>query len=156
MTFAWKKYATAFVLIAITLSVCTYSQVKFETSVKTYMTQLDKSEKDSYIEYVNFKNKFKRQSTSSIYPKTFQPQDPNYMSGIFEFNIVYFALGGLVTVLCIVYCILRFVFLKCVGPISLKQVNKNYKIISWIILIGAVISFIVISIVLMVPSISLG
>lgn len=130
---------------------------EFKTIYKTYTSRLTKEEVESYMDEVSYKNSFIREeAVLSNLPKSFQPQDSKYLDGIIKFNIIFFIFGGIILALVIGYCILRFCFKKCLGPLSLRQVDKAYKTVTWIIVGASIIAFVVIYLNLIIPSLLLG
>lgn len=141
------------VLLCTKLSV----QSDFKIQENKYTSELTRSEVENYQDWIDFKNSFLRsESILNELPKSFQPQSNEYYEGILKFDLIFIILGGIISFLFLLYLILRVGFNKCVGPISIKQINKGYKIITWIILVGSLISFVAIYSFIIIPSISLG
>lgn len=129
----------------------------FKIEKKKYTTLLSDAEVSEYESWIDFKNGFIRsESILNDLPKSFQPQSKEYFDGIIQFDIVFLIFGGLITFLILIYLVLRVGFSKCIGPLSIKQINKGYKISTWILIIASLIAFCIVYGFIIIPSIGLG
>jgi hypothetical protein len=151
---------TVRLIMLITLAISSLTVFKssdFEIESKEYTTYLTDSEVKNYESWIDFKNSFVRsESILNELPKSFQPQSNEYYTGLLKFDLIFFILGGVVTFLLLLYVILRVGFGKCIGPLSIKHINKGYKISTWILITGSLISFCIVYGFIIIPSINLG
>ena len=152
-----KKLVFLFTFFTIVLLIRNINSSEFSIEQTTYTTKLTATEVKEYEEWIEFKNSFKRKDGFlDTLPRTFQPQTDEYYEGLFKFNIIFLILGGVLTLIVISYCILRIGFRKCIGPLSMKNINKGYKVSTWILIVLSLIAFTVIYLVIIIPSFNLG
>jgi len=156
-----NKSLLLFVLALILLNnfntVKNTNKIDFTITEKEYITKLTPNEVKGYEEQIDFKNKFVRsENLLSSMNSSFQPQSEEYRKSLVNFSLIFVIIGGVITGILLIYLVLRIGFKKCIGPLSLKQINKGYKVSTWILVFGSLIAFIIINGFIVIPSISLG
>jgi hypothetical protein len=87
---------------------------------------------------------------------SFQPQSEKYRQSLVNFSLIFVIIGGVITGIMLIYLVLRIGFKKCIGPLSLKQITKGYKVSTWILVFGSLIVFVIINGFIVIPGFSLG
>lgn len=118
-----------------------------ESSESAFESKISQEEREAYEEIIKLKRSFS--STMSYIPQNFTPEKPKYWEEL-DYLLIVFVIIALFPFLFICfYLLMRFVFKKCTGPRKLKQVTKNYRNITWFIMIAFTItSLILFSIIL--------
>lgn len=81
---------------------------------------------------LRMKNSFAAQI--GLPPKTFRPEDLDYLTKVARIAIAFTIASFIILALIIAFCILRFGFKKCMGPIKMSQVTRSYRNITWIVM----------------------
>lgn len=149
-------------LIMITIIMIFATKIKsntpsFEVKVNVHESLLTESEIRDYSEWIKFKDIFLLEDRKLLdLPKDFRPDLEGYEQSIFRFNVIFFVFGGISTLVVLLYILLRIGYNKCVGPMTVKQVTKTYKMGTWLLLGFSLISFFTIYFFVIVPSVNLG
>lgn len=110
-------------------------------------SKVSQKERAQYFQWVGLRDSFYYSGRTDLLIQLinyFTPEAEDYFSSLFIFGIIFFILAGILSVALILYLILRFGFKMFTGP---KKYERSFGIFTWIIiLIGASISFIALSI----------
>ena len=104
-----------------------------ESDDSSYENTLTPEERESYEEIIQLKRSFS--STMSYIPQSFSPEKEKYWEELDYLLLVFVIIAMFPIVFIIFYLFMRFVLKKCTGPRKLKQVTKNYRNITWAIVI---------------------
>ena len=104
-----------------------------ETDDSSYENTLTPEERESYEEIIQLKRSFS--STMSYIPQSFSPEKEKYWEELDYLLLVFVIIAMFPIVFIVFYLFMRFVLKKCTGPRKLKQVTKNYRNITWAIVI---------------------
>jgi len=58
------------------------------------------------------------------------------------YGLIFYGLGGFFIILIIIYMILRFGCGKCVGPTTMKEINRSFRNITWVLVVLALCGFV--------------
>ena len=118
-----------------------------ESDDSSYENTLTPEERESYEEIIQLKRSFS--STMSYIPQSFSPEKEKYWEELDYLLLVFVIIAMFPIVFIIFYLFMRFVVKKCTGPRKLKQVTKNYRNITWgIVIISSLGTIVLFSIVL--------
>ena len=118
-----------------------------ELDDSSYENTLNQEERNSYEEMIQLKRSFS--STMSYIPQSFYPEKKQYQDELDYLLVVFIIIAIFPMFFIIFYLFIRFCLKKCTGPKKLKQVNKVYRNVTWIIMIvSSLITIILFSIVL--------
>ncbi len=104
-----------------------------ESDDSSYENTLTPEERESYEEIIQLKRSFS--STMSYIPQSFSPEKEKYWEELDYLLLVFVIIAIFPIVFIVFYLFMRFVLKKCTGPRKLKQVTKNYRNITWAIVI---------------------
>ena len=104
-----------------------------ESDDSSYENTLTQEERESYEEIIQLKRSFS--STMSYIPQSFSPEKEKYWEELDYLLLVFVIIAIFPIVFIVFYLFMRFVLKKCTGPRKLKQVTKNYRNITWAIVI---------------------
>ena len=104
-----------------------------ESDDSSYENTLTPEERESYEEIIQLKRSFS--STMSYIPQSFSPEKEKYWEELDYLLLVFVIIAMFPIVFIVFYLFMRFVLKKCTGPRKLKQVTKNYRNITWAIVI---------------------
>ena len=104
-----------------------------ESDDSSYENTLTQEERESYEEIIQLKRSFS--STMSYIPQSFSPEKEKYWEELDYLLLVFVIIAMFPIVFIVFYLFMRFVLKKCTGPRKLKQVTKNYRNITWAIVI---------------------
>ena len=104
-----------------------------ESDDSSYENTLTPEERESYEEIIQLKRSFS--STMSYIPQSFSPEKEKYWEELDYLLLVFVIIAMFPIVFILFYLFMRFVLKKCTGPRKLKQVTKNYRNITWAIVI---------------------
>ena len=104
-----------------------------ESDDSSYENTLTPEERESYEEIIQLKRSFS--STMSYIPQSFSPEKEKYWEELDYLLLVFVIIAIFPIVFIVFYLFMRFVLKKCTGPRKLKQVTKNYRNITWAIMI---------------------
>ena len=97
------------------------------------VSQLKPEERASYEEKVSLKRSFS--TTMSYVPQSFSPEREEYWDDL-NFLVRIFIFIAIVPAFCVIfYLVMRFIFKKCIGPQKISKVNKNYRNLTWVLMI---------------------
>lgn len=104
-----------------------------EAEQSLLVSKLKPEEKEPYERMVGLKRSFS--TTMSYVPQSFSPERQSYWDDLdFLFRIFIFI--AIVPAFCVIfYIVMRFIFKKCVGPQKVAKVNKNYRNLTWALMI---------------------
>ena len=118
-----------------------------ESDDSSYENTLTPEERESYEEIIQLKRSFS--STMSYIPQSFSPEKEKYWEELDYLLLVFVIIAMFPIVFIVFYLFMRFVLKKCTGPRKLKQVTKNYRNITWaIVIISSLGTIVLFSIVL--------
>ena len=118
-----------------------------EEDDSNYENTLTQEERASYEDIIQLKRSFS--STMSYIPQSFSPEKEKYWEELEYLLIVFVIIAIFPTIFIIFYLFMRFVLKKCTGPRKVKQVNKVYRNITWIIMtVFSLLTMILFSVVL--------
>ena len=118
-----------------------------EEDDSSYENTLTPEERASYEDIIQLKRSFS--STMSYIPQSFSPEKEKYWEELEYLLIVFVIIAIFPTIFIIFYLFMRFVLKKCTGPRKVKQVNKVYRNITWIIMtVFSLLTMILFSVVL--------
>ena len=118
-----------------------------ESEDSSYENTLTQEERESYEEIIQLKRSFS--SGLSYIPQSFSPEKETYWEELNYFLIVFIIIAIFPIAFILFYLFMRFVLKKCTGPRKIKQVTKNYRNITWIIMvISSVTTLVLFSIVI--------
>lgn len=103
-----------------------------ESDESSYENTLTQEERESYEEIIELKRSF---SSMKYIPQSFSPEKEKYWKELNSFLILFIIIAMVPTAFIIAYLFLRFVLKKCEGPKKIKQVSKNYRNITWVIMV---------------------
>lgn len=96
-------------------------------------SNLKPEERASYEEMVGLKRSFS--TTMSYVPQSFSPERESYWDDL-QMLINIFIFIAIIPAFCVIfYIVMRFIFKKCVGPQKISKVNKNYRNLTWALMI---------------------
>ena len=104
-----------------------------ESDDSSYENTLTPEERESYEEIIQLKRSFS--STMSYIPQSFSPEKEKYWEELDYLLLVFVIIAMFPIVFIVFYLFMIFVLKKCTGPRKLKQVTKNYRNITWAIVI---------------------
>jgi hypothetical protein len=106
--------------------------VKIPESSKKWTSNLSYEQRRQYENMLDMKNSFK----ISLYflPPNFRPEDKNYRRDVQKVVVIFLAVATLITILILIFLILRFGFKKCLGPTKSSQVTRTYRNLTWLVL----------------------
>ena len=146
------------ILIMVILTILIgVTQQNFEISNAQISTLLPRDNVKAYEDWIKFKNSIIfKERVKAGQPVSFSPGELSYWQSLIKFNLVFLILGGISFVFCLSFSILRICFGKCKGPLSIKKIDKGYKIGTWILLILSLITFCIVYGLIIYPSIKHG
>jgi hypothetical protein len=109
-----------------------YGNVKIPESSKIWVSNLEKEQRNQYESMLEKKNSFK--ISLFFLPKTFRPDDTTYQRDVQKVVILFLAIATLITILILVFLILRFGFKKCLGPTKSSHVTRGYRNVTWLVM----------------------